>query len=165
MISFEKKIMASRKIGQTNVHESGTECASFFFFSALKGEKERKQSEQVNSREPCIYNGVMPSSELSCNIAAIFSISLVGCWLFLQPFWFVFFKAKNQQQGTCCTWEWSVLFTEPLPLGSAPESLMLSMRFVTEAVVQVTARQNTLKELITLSRHPYRAFFFFFVPP
>lgn len=79
MISFEKKIMASRKIGQTNVHESGTECASFFFFSALKGEKERKQSEQVNSREPCIYNGVMPSSELSCNIAAIFSISLVGC--------------------------------------------------------------------------------------
>lgn len=97
------------------------------------------------------FNGVMPSSELSCNIAAIFFICLVGCWLFLQPFWFVFFKVKNQQQGTCCTWEWSVLFTELLPLGSVPESLMLSVRFVTEAVVQVTTRQNTLKELIRLS--------------
>lgn len=56
-----------------------------------------------------------------------------------------------------------MLFTEPLPLGSVLESLMLSVRFVAEAVVQVTTRQNTLKELIRLSlgilTEP------FFVPP
>ena len=100
------------------------------------------------------FNGVMPSSELSCNIAAIFFICLVGCWLKKKKKTNqkgCKNKVKNQQQGTCGTWEWSVLFTELLPLGSAPESLMLSMRFITEAVVQVTTRQNTLKELIRLS--------------
>lgn len=45
-----------------------------------------------------------------------------------------------------------MLFTASLPLGSAPESLMLSVKFVTEAVVQVTTRQNTLTELIRQSQ-------------
>lgn len=45
-----------------------------------------------------------------------------------------------------------MLFTVLLPLGSAPESLMLSVTFVTEAVVQVTTRQDTRTELMRLSR-------------
>lgn len=44
-----------------------------------------------------------------------------------------------------------MLFTAPLPLGSAPESLMLGVKFVTKAVVQVTTRQDTFPELIRLS--------------
>lgn len=35
--------------------------------------------------------------------------------------------------------------------GSTPESLMLVVKFVTEAVVQVTVRRGTLRELIRLS--------------
>lgn len=44
-----------------------------------------------------------------------------------------------------------MLFTVLLPLGTAPEALMLTVKFVTETVVQVTTRQDTLTELISLS--------------
>lgn len=66
----------------------------------------------------------------------------------MQPF---DFKAKtnNRNKGT---WEKkSLLFTAALPLGSAPESPMLSVEFVTEAVAQVTTRRGPLRELIVLS--------------
>lgn len=48
-------------------------------------------------------------------------------------------------------WEKNMLFTVLLPLGTVPEALMLTVRFVTETVVQVTTRQDTPTELISLS--------------
>lgn len=49
MISLENN--GKEKIGQTNVPEFKNECLSVP--DALKGNT-RKQSEQVNSREPCV---------------------------------------------------------------------------------------------------------------
>lgn len=51
-----------------------------------------------------------------------------------------------------------MLFTVQLLQGSAPESQALGIKFVTEVVVQVTTRRETLGELIRLvPRHPYSA--------
>ncbi|XP_040921511.1 protein disulfide-isomerase TMX3-like isoform X3 [Toxotes jaculatrix] len=50
------------------------------------------------------------------------------------------------------TWEKSMLFTASLPLGSAPESPMLSVKFVTEAVVQVTTRDMSMHKNHIITR-------------
>lgn len=61
-----------------------------------------------------------------------------------QPF-DIFFSKQKATTRNKGTWEESLLFTALLPLGSAPESLRLGVKFVTEAVAQVTTWHHTVR--------------------